>query len=93
MGGTCIGIPVSLQGSGVSIRSANPTSINFGAVPINTTVSHDVAITVDAGYRAEVASGSGINVPFGFSFNTCGAGGGFRGRGRVRSRRALRRRV
>ena len=81
VGGSCLPINVAVQGSGVSIRSANPASVNFGSVPINTTVSHDVTVTVDAGYRTEVASGSGINVPFGFSFSTCGAGGGFAGPG------------
>ena len=40
-----------------------------------------MTITVDAGYRTELASGSGINAPFGFSFDTCGAGGGFTGPG------------
>ena len=40
-----------------------------------------MTITVDAGYRTEIASGSGINAPFGFSFDTCGAGGGFTGPG------------
>ena len=80
-GGTCIGIPVSLQGTGVTTASANPASINFGSVPINTTVTRDVTLTVDAGYRTEVASGSGLNAPFGFDFSTCGTGGGFTGPG------------
>ena len=81
VGGTCIGIPVSLSGTGVVEASANPPSMNFGSVPINTTVSRDVTLTVDAGYRTEVASGSGLNPPFGFDFSTCGAAGGFTGPG------------
>ncbi len=60
---------------------ASPSAVDFGDVPINTTVTSDVTITVDAGYRTEIASGSGINAPFGFSFDTCGAGGGFTGPG------------
>src|SRR5204863_8442438 len=40
-----------------------------------------VTITVDAGYRTQLASGSGINAPFSFDFDTCGAGGGFTGPG------------
>ena len=61
--------------------SASPNPVEFGDVPINTTVTRDVTITVDAGYRTEIASGTGINAPFGFSFDTCGAGGGFTGPG------------
>ena len=60
---------------------ASPNPVEFGDVPMNTTVTRDVTITVDAGYRTELASGSGINAPFGFSFDTCGAGGGFTGPG------------
>ena len=81
VGGTCLPIPFAVQGTGVSVAEASPTSIDFGSVPINTTAHRDVSITVDTGYRAELASGSGINVPFGFSFNTCGGAGGFTGPG------------
>ncbi len=81
IGGTCIGIPFNDQGTGVSTATANPASVDFGNVPINTTASRDVSITVDAGYRTEVASGSGLNAPFAFDFDTCGAGGGFTGPG------------
>src|SRR5215218_3852094 len=76
-GGTCIAIPYSVSGTGVSVASATPSSVSFGSVPINTTVTRDVSITADAGYRIELASGSGINAPFSFDFDTCGAGGGF----------------
>ena len=48
---------------------------------MNTTVTRDVSITVDAGYRTQLASGSGINAPFSFDFDSCGAGGGFTGPG------------
>ena len=80
-GGSCIPIPFTVQGTGISQAAANPTSIDFGNVPINTTVSRDVTITVDAGYRTEIASGTGINAPFSFAFGTCGGGGGFAGPG------------
>jgi hypothetical protein len=80
-GGTCINIPFNENGTGVSVASANPTTIPFGNVPINTTVTQSVTITVDAGYRSEVASGSGLNQPFSFNFDTCGTGGGFAGPG------------
>ena len=58
-GGTCIGIPFSVSGTGVSVASASPSSLGFGNVPLNTTASLPVTITVDTGYRTEVASGSG----------------------------------
>ena len=81
IGGSCIGIPYTETGTGVSAASASPSSLSFGSVPINTTVSRDVTISVDAGYRTEVASGSGLNPPFAFDFDTCGSGGGFSGPG------------
>ena len=37
--------------------SASPNPVEFGDVPVNTTVTRDVTITVDAGYRTELASG------------------------------------
>ena len=81
VGGTCIGIPFNVSGTGVSRASASPNPVSFGNVPINTTVSAPVTIHVDAGYRTEVASGSGLNAPFAFDFDTCGTGGGFTGPG------------
>src|SRR4051812_34860248 len=48
--------------------SADPASVAFGNVPLNTTVTRNVTITVDAGYRLELASGNGINAPFAFDF-------------------------
>ena len=80
-GGTCIPITYAVSGRGISNAGASPNPVDFGDVPLNTTVTRDVTITVDAGYRTELASGTGINAPFGFSFDTCGAGGGFTGPG------------
>src|SRR3954463_14224327 len=80
-GGSCIPIPYSVSGTGVSVASASPSTVAFGNVPIDTTASRDVSITADAGYQIQLASGSGINLPFAFDFDTCGAGGGFSGPG------------
>ena len=77
-GGSCIPIPFTVQGTGVSAAAANPASIDFGNVPINTTASRAVTVTVDAGYQLSLASGTGINAPFGFAFGTCS---GFNGPG------------
>src|SRR3954464_6661442 len=56
--------------------SADPANFDFGNVPLKPTVSHDFTVTVDAGYRIDLASGSGLNVPFAFDFDTCGAAEG-----------------
>ncbi len=80
-GGSCIPIPFSVSGTGVSVAFAAPAAVNYGNVPINTTVTQGVTITVDTGYQVALATGSGINVPFSFAFDTCGAGGGFTGPG------------
>jgi hypothetical protein len=79
-GGNCLSVSIPLFGTGISLLGANPASVNFGLVPINTQVTQSIDITVDTGYRLSLASG-GLNAPFGFSFDTCGAGGGFVGPG------------
>src|SRR3954469_22578806 len=70
-GGSCIPIPYSVSGTGVSVASASPSTVAFGNVPLNTTQTRDVAISVDEGYSVQLASGSGINAPFSFAFDTC----------------------
>ena len=71
IGGTCIGIPYTETGTGISTASASPSNVDFGGVPINTTASRSISVTVDAGYRLSLASGSGISTPFSFSFGAC----------------------
>jgi hypothetical protein len=62
--------------------AANPTSVDFGTVPVNTAVTRQVSITVDDGYAVGFATGSGLNPPFSFAFDNCaGPGGGFTGPG------------
>jgi hypothetical protein len=61
--------------------SANPSSVDYGYVPVNTSSTGTITITVDAGYQICCAAGGGINPPFSFDFDTCGAGGGFTGPG------------
>src|SRR4029077_244564 len=56
-GGTCINIPVHFVGSGVSVAGASPASFDFGSVPLNTTVSKGVVVTIDSGYAFSGASG------------------------------------
>ena len=71
-GGSCIGIPFTESGTGVSVAVANPPGIDFGGVPINTTAALHTTLTVDAGFSVQFASGSGISSPFGFGFGNCG---------------------
>src|SRR3954469_6237199 len=78
-------LPGRAQASG-----AVPSSVAFGNVPLNTTQTRDVSITVDTGYVVQLASGSGINVPFSFDFDTCGAGGGFTGPGTCNVKQSFR---
>ena len=41
--------------------SANPPSVTFGNVPVNTSVNQNVAITIDAGYYIANVQGSGAS--------------------------------
>jgi uncharacterized repeat protein (TIGR01451 family) len=53
--------------------SADPASVDFGSVPLGTTVSRSITITVDAGYTLFSAGGvSALNPPYSFNFGTCG---------------------
>src|SRR5205085_969860 len=72
---------VLVTGTTAHASGAQPASVAFGNVPVNTTVTQDVTITVDTGYRTSLATGTGLNPPFGFDFDTCGAGAGFTGPG------------
>jgi hypothetical protein len=60
---------------------ANPSTVDFGSVPINTSANRNVAITIDAGYYIANVSGSGASAPFGFGYGTCVGVGGFVGPG------------
>ena len=44
---------------------------DFGPVPLNNELTENFTVSPDAGYSLELASGSGLNSPFGFSFNGC----------------------
>src|SRR5207237_10120546 len=63
-GGGCVPTDISLTGSGARQLAANPASLDFGAVPVNTTASRDVTITVDSGYYVDSANGEGINFTY-----------------------------
>lgn len=48
-----------------------PSSIDFGDVPINTTLTLPVDLSVTDGFKVFGAGGAGVNTPFSFNFNTC----------------------
>src|SRR5262249_26237394 len=49
---------------------AAPSRVDFGDVPVNTSVSQPIVLTIDAGYALAGASG-GLNSPFGLDFGGC----------------------
>ncbi|HVN61088.1 MAG TPA: hypothetical protein VMT59_07475, partial [Gaiellaceae bacterium] len=52
--------------------SASPETVYVMDVPMNTTGSADVSITVDAGETLSIAAeGSGAAAPFGVDFGSC----------------------
>src|SRR5438045_2117110 len=74
--GCLLGVGLLWAPAVANAGSADPASVDFGNVPINTTVTRDVAITLDAGYGIFGASGAGINTPFSLNFDTCNASSG-----------------
>jgi len=80
-GGNCIAGTVSLRATVVSIFAAVGNPTNFGDIAVNQTGTVPIQFTVDAGYQIELATGSGINVPFSMDFGSCGTAGGFNGPG------------
>jgi len=75
-GGACVTKDVTLTAEGISLF-AGSASYDFGSVPVGTSVTASIPLTLDAGYYLFSASGvSGLNPPFGFGFGTCIGGGG-----------------
>lgn len=74
-GGACHNVPFTVDGSGVYVSAVSPSSVHFGAVPLHTTVTADVTVTIDGGYRFgdayDQANPFGSSAPFGFSAGTC----------------------
>ena len=81
-GGHCLSVDIPITGTGISLFKANPSSVDFGLVPINTRSTVPINLTIDSGFMVSLASG-GQSSPFGFDFSSClvPAGGGFRGPG------------
>src|SRR5262249_45221225 len=49
---------------------ADPSRVDFGDVPVNTSVTQAIVLTIDAGYALGGASG-GLNPPFALDFGDC----------------------
>lgn len=65
-------LEVDLSGTGVSVFAASPNPVQFGSVPVGTTVSRTVTVKPDTGFQVGPVGGSGLNTPFSFSNDTCG---------------------
>jgi hypothetical protein len=74
-GGACHNVPFIVDGSGVYVLALTPASVQFGAVPLHTTATADVTVTIDGGYRFgdayDQSNPFGSSAPFGFSAGTC----------------------
>jgi len=74
-GGACHNVPFTVEGSAAYTAAVSPSSVHFGDVPLQTTASANVFVTIDAGYRFgdayDVANPFGSSAPFGFSAGTC----------------------
>lgn len=75
-GGVCITTDNTVQGTGITVAAASPSSVDFGNVALGTTATRDVTLTVDAGYSIGAATGEGISVPFSFDPGTCATAAG-----------------
>jgi hypothetical protein len=49
---------------------ADPSRVDFGDVPLNTSVTQTIVVTIDAGYSLGGGSG-GLNPPFALDFGGC----------------------
>jgi hypothetical protein len=73
---SCINLTTNLTANVVDATTAQ-TSVAFGNVPINTSVTKSVPIKVDAGYIIEaVFVNDAFNPPFTFDFGTCASSAG-----------------
>ena len=69
--GACVNLAIDLTGTGVHVLGADPASVDFGNVAVNTTSTRTITITVDTGYEIEFIGGTGLNAPFNFGLDTC----------------------
>ena len=71
-GGACVVASLLMVGEGVLALAASPTTLDFGTVGINTSVTREVQVTVDAGYGLVTADGpTFISTPWSFDAYTC----------------------
>ena len=74
-GGACHNVPFTVEGSGIYVSAVSPSNVHFGDVPLQTTATVYVTVTIDGGYRFGdayyQANPFGSSAPFGFSAYTC----------------------
>ena len=64
------GISVPVRANVVSVLAADPASVDFGNVPVGTTVEREITVTADVGYGVEFSGFDG-NPGFTFDDGTC----------------------
>jgi hypothetical protein len=73
----CITIPATIYANAVDANSGGPATVDFGTVPINTTVAKTIPLRVDAGYLILSAFiNEALQPPFAFDFGTCASAAG-----------------
>jgi hypothetical protein len=69
----CSTVRVFLHGTGTSVRSVDPASVDFGNVPVGTTVQREITVNPDVGYGVELSKFDG-DPGFGYDNGTCDFG-------------------
>ena len=73
---TCLFIPTNLTANVVDATAAQ-APVDFGNVPINTSVTKSIPVLIDAGYLITgVVVNDAFNPPFTFDFGNCGTSAG-----------------
>ncbi|HEX3735546.1 MAG TPA: choice-of-anchor D domain-containing protein [Solirubrobacterales bacterium] len=73
--GAIVVVVALIFGAGqASAATVTPPLLNFGQVPVGATATISLTAVPLPGYRVEIASGTGLNLPFSFAFGACSAG-------------------
>src|SRR5262249_21381911 len=69
--GPCFDYQLNESGNGVIKGRVAPDSHDFGRIPVNTTKTQTIALTIDNGFEVLPAVGSGVSAPFSLDAGTC----------------------
>jgi Collagen triple helix repeat (20 copies)/Stigma-specific protein, Stig1 len=74
---SCVDIPGTIYANGVDATFGGPPTVDFGTVPINTSVTKSIPVKVDTGYFIElVFLNEATSPPFTFDFGSCATSAG-----------------